>query len=679
MEENNTTKKENLENVWYNIKQVDGKTVIEKIEKEKVYQENQTENEKEVKDENVKPIATPTPVHYVYKEVPKKKSKGKLWLTLGLSVFVLLIVAVLFSTMGNSFDGTSSKSRTIMIYMVGSDLESDGSMGTYDLKDITSSNVNLEENNVVLMVGGAKKWHNFVSKDEIGIYNLTQDGFKKIKSLELSSMGGSDTLTSFLDYSHDEFPAEKYDLIFWNHGLGSVGIEHDEIYDNIISITDLDKSLKESPFNEEKLEVVIFNDCLGGNIHFANVMKNYAEYMVASEESMYVALGFDRLNFIEKIKKDDNGYDIGKYYIDQSDKSQARLKSAYSQDLESTLSIIDLSKVSNLDEKINEFFGSINLDVYYNQVSRARARTHTYGLGYYEYDTVDIYELVEALKPYSKDQTLANDIKKELKKVIKYNSANDNHSHGLSIYFPYYGNETAVETHIELFGDLWKNEYTKFITNYNDITAEIKRARRVASGSNINKLKNKVAASKSSVVLPLSDTEKEKYERANVYIFEKDNDEYKLLLKSNKVDLVGNNLVYNHYAIIKDDNNNKVTLIDENDLKMYASLDDKDVIAKVKLEKGTIGFVNFFLDSKVPSMGIIERNESSELSMYSIKYNLFENNELKEDWKDTIKKEKIEFDNSKKLTAQEGLTGYYILVEMYDINNDVYYSNLIKA
>lgn len=677
MEDSNTSKKENKENVWYNVKQVNGQTIIEKIEKKNIC--NEDSPTKEIKNENDQPLVTKAPVRYVYKEVPKKKSKGKIWLTLGLSAFVLLIVSVLFLTMGNSFGKTGSKNRTIMIYMVGSDLETDGSMGTYDLKDITSSNVNLEENNVVLMVGGAKKWHNFVRKDEIGIYNLTKDGFKKLKSLELSSMGGSETLSSFLDYSYNEFPAEKYDLIFWNHGLGSVGIQHDEIYDKIIYITDLDKAFKESPFKDEKLELVIFNDCLGGNIHFANIMKNYAEYMVASEESMYVALGFDRLNFIEKIKKDDNGYDVGKHYIDQSDKSQARMKSAYYQNLESTLSIIDLNKVSNLNNKLNEFFDSIDLDIYYNQVSRARAKTHTYGLGYYEYDTVDIYELVEALRPYSNDQTLVSDIKKELKKVVKYNSANDKHSNGLSIYFPYYGKEVAVETHIELFNNLWKNEYTKFITDYYDITSELKRARRAASGSNINKLKNKGAASKSTVILQLNDSEKEKFERANVYIFEKDNDEYKLLLKSNKVNLVNNNLVYNHYAVIKDENNNKITLVDENDLKMYASLDDKDVIAKVKLEKGMIEFVNFLLDSKVPSMSIVERNESSELSMYSLKYDLFEENELKEDWKDTLKKEKIEFDNSKKLTAQEGLNGYYILIEMYDINNDVYYSDLIKA
>lgn len=676
MKEEKDLKNEN-ENFWYDVKEINGKISIEKIEKRKKWSEESKEFENKAE---AKPIDTSNTPRYVFKEVRTKKKKGKLWICLGLCVFVLAIASYFIFNNESILNRNKSKNRTIMIYMVGSDLESGGKMATYDLNDITSSNVNLEENNVVLMVGGAKKWHNFVNKDEIGVYNLTEDGFNKIKSYNLSSMGESKTLNTFLDYSYQEFPAEKYDLIFWNHGLGSIGIQQDEIYGNMIDIAKLDKAFKNSPFNKEKLELVIFNDCLGGNIHFANIMKKYADYMVASEQSMYVSLALDRLNFLENIKKDDNGYDVGKNYIDQNDKSIDKYKSRYKQELDTTLSIIDLRQIDNLDSKINEFFDSISLDTAYNQISRQRANLYTYGFDHLQYDTVDIYELVEALRIYSNNQTLVSEVKNELKKAIKYNSANDNHSNGLSIYFPYYGNEELIEYQLQLFDKLWKNNYTKFISDFNDLTQGIKRARRVASGSNINKLKNKVATSKNSVILNLNDTEKEKYQRANIYIFEKENEEYKLLLQTNKVDLVDNNLVYNHYAIIKDENNNKLTLIDDNSLKMYASIDEQDVMAKVSLRNGIIEFINFILDTnKVPSYGIVERTEDSSLDIYSLKYDLFEDNILKEDWKETVTKEKVKFNTSGKLTAQEGLKGYYILIEMYDINNDAYYSDIIKA
>ena len=57
-----------------------------------------------------------------------------------------------------------------------------------------------------------------------------------------------------------------------------MAIEQDEIYNRPILLTELDEAFRNSPFNEEKLEVVIFNNCLAGNIHFASIMKNYAQY-----------------------------------------------------------------------------------------------------------------------------------------------------------------------------------------------------------------------------------------------------------------------------------------------------------------------------------------------------------------------------------------------------------------
>ena len=62
--------------------------------------------------------------------------------------------------------------RTIMIYMVGSDLESENKIATYDLDDVNPDNIDLENNNVLLIVGGSTKWHNYVSEDEVAIYKF---------------------------------------------------------------------------------------------------------------------------------------------------------------------------------------------------------------------------------------------------------------------------------------------------------------------------------------------------------------------------------------------------------------------------------------------------------------------------------------------------------------------------
>ena len=124
---------------------------------------------------------------------------------------ILIPIIILFFIVTCSFIGykmfknTDKKIRTFMIYMVGSDLESQSKQGTYSISEIVGEKIDLENNNVVLMVGGAKKWHNFVSADEIGIYNLTSEGFKKVKSLPVTSMGDSSNLTTFLDYSYNNY------------------------------------------------------------------------------------------------------------------------------------------------------------------------------------------------------------------------------------------------------------------------------------------------------------------------------------------------------------------------------------------------------------------------------------------------------------------------------------------
>ena len=286
------------DNYWYNIKEENGTVVIERTNRE----------------------VKSTEINYtIFNEKPKKNWKPAL-LILPFLIVIPFLVAYFFiyskDNVGNS------KYRTFMIYMVGSDLETEGSIASYDLNDINGQKIDLDNNNVLLMVGGSKKWHNFVKEDEVGLYELTKTGFQKIKTYKLSSMGDTDTLYKFLDFTTDHYKSEKFDLIFWNHGLAALGVEADEVFnDDYINIQELNDVFSKTKFKEDKLELVIFNNCMSGNVHIASVMKKYANYMVASEEVMYVASFINRLDFLNDVKKEDNGYDIGLSYIKKSDSS----------------------------------------------------------------------------------------------------------------------------------------------------------------------------------------------------------------------------------------------------------------------------------------------------------------------------------------------------------------------
>lgn len=659
---------------YYNVKEENGKIVVEKTLKnkdvEKIIDISEDEGKKVVETSN--------------SEKKKRKSNKIVFASFIVLLLIFGVAGFIFFKKINKNESYASRNRTFMIYMTGSDLETNQSMATYDLDDIINSSVDLENNNVVLMVGGSKKWHNFVNEDEVGIYRLTNDGFKKEDIFSKNNMGQDETLTYFLDYVYDKFPSEKYDLIFWDHGLGAVGIEHDEKSDDFLAIFEMDRAFNKSKFADKKLELVIFNNCMAANYQFAKVMSKYADYMVASEEVMYVSLFINRLNFIENVEKDDTGYDIGLSYIEQSDKSMKSANKISNNNLDSTLSILDLSKVNDVDEKLNEFLGTIDLKANLNGIAKSRRKIYTYGESSLDpsYDVVDMYNFIDSLNDYSTNQELGETLKDEIKKMVKYNSSFNSYSTGVSIYFPYYGTSDVVEVHLLSFGQLWNDNYTKFIDEFYETVTSTKKARRAISGSPVNYLKNKIQYSNNTITVPLTSEEKDLYQTANIYIFEKNNDSYKLLLKTDNVQLENNSLKYVHYGFLGIESNNFVTLTEmKNNYKLNASINDSDVISDVTIENGKINMNKVVLDSNnLPSMGYIDVSEEDNISLYAFDYKILENGKLMEDWKDVFEKEKIEYNsNTSDVNIVEGsLKEYYVLVEMYDINNDTFYTELTE-
>lgn len=640
---------------WYNLKEENGSVVIDKVSKEK--KEEPKNEEKE------------TPV------LPKKnKSKKSLFIIIPILIIVPIIAVLIINmTLNNS----PYKYRTFMLYMVGSDLESDGSMATFDLNDIKGSNIDLKNNNVILMVGGSKKWHNFVNEDEVGIYELTSSGFSKLKSYDVTSMGSSNTLNGFLNFVTEKYESEKYDMIFWNHGLGSVGLEVDELSDDYLNITELKSAFDDSIFANQKLELVIFNNCLSGNIHFASVMKNYAEYMVASEEIMYVGSPIDRLNFLNDVEKDNNGYDIGLLYVNRSDKSIKNLNNTKYKNLDSTLSIIDLSKIDEVEKSMGEFFNSIELDDNYRSVSFARRRTNTYGVDEYDFDTVDLYSFAEKLSYLSNNEKLEN-LKDSIKSAVVYNSSFNSYSNGLSVYFPYYGSDDYISTHLYAFDKLWNNDYLNFINKYVELTSSAKRAKRAGVEDKILLLENDIKYDDKSINIELTDEEKDSFQDANIYLFEKKDNKYKLLLKSNDYNIENNVVSFNNIKLLKTSNNEIVSSIYEKEInRVYGLLNEIDVVVKVQNDEGKASINNVLVDSKDKPVGGLIEFDNESINYYSTYYS-FDTDVVDSEWKENSTKELLNNINNELIIEESNLKDFYVLIEINDINNDELYSKIIQ-
>lgn len=614
-----------------------------------------------------------------------------------LVICIVIFCVVLFFVLFLVFGDMNKSNRTVMIYMVGSDLESKNGFASLDLEDITPKNINFEENNIVLMVGGSTKWHNYVDKDEVAIYNLTESGFVKEKVYELSSMGNADNLVNLLEYSYDNYKAHNYDLIFWNHGVGAYATQNDEIYGDYLTISELETALKESPFGaDNKIESVLFINCLTGNLHFAQVMSNYANYMIGSEELSYVGKTLDKLDFLEKIDKDDTGADFGIKFIDHLAESVNAYNDKYYKKLDSTYSVIDLSEIPTVTSKLNELISSIDISANYKKLSKLRGNMVTYGKENQNFDMVDLYALVYGLKGIVSDDDVTS-LLYSIKSSVVYNWSLNSYSYGLSIYFPYHGTASVVKLHLDELQRISSDEYLSFITDFNDIKN---------LGSNTWSFdKNLSLAVSSEFSLLLTDEQILDFSRASVIVFKDMKDGYYMPMYTSSDTVLNSNGVLSfkyHGKALKvidkqDGSEENIYLMEKKKTEdytlymTYALLQNsqgENVTAEVYIivdDEHPNGFISHVIrsDGELPSMGLLELEDYDDMFFSNFKYKVFDEfGKYMNDWQGDktaylFRTGTLESSYQFEISDLEDVDDYYCLFKIYDVNNDVHYSELI--
>lgn len=462
-------------------------------------------------------------------------------------IIALLVVIILGSLALLKLNNKVSKTRTIMIYMVGSDLESRGGLATSDLNSLDFNKVKGTGNNVVILAGGSKRWYNsYIDSDETSIYTLTEGGIKKAKSQDVQNMGKPDVLSNFLNYVYDNYKTDEYDLIFWDHGAAIMGSEFDELnnYDNL-SLTEFKEAFDNSPFKgNNKLELIVFRTCMNATLETANLLSDYSNYLVASEEVTIGANQTSVLNFVNDINKTDNAVDIGKKFIKSYQKQVKDIRDASpfgdSQAIYSTYALINLQNAKNLVSAVNDFFGNIDVKNNFNQISKARASVRQYGSDEPAYDVVDLYSLVDSIKDIS--STKANKVITEFNNTVIYNWATNPESRGISIYFPYGGSGKDKQTMMMLYSEISGfDSYKSFIKNFDNL-------RQSGGGQTYTYSINKASISstksgEADFEIKLTKEEKEKFALAKYLLYEKtDTGYYKIIYSGGTATLDGDTL-----------------------------------------------------------------------------------------------------------------------------------------
>lgn len=341
---------------------------------------------------------------------------------------------------------TTGASWTVLVYMV-----ADNDLEPFALADLDE----------MAQVGGSFDFRFVVQADRSSEYTsdpignlpdwtstkriVVEDGaFTEVEDLGEVNMGDPNALADFIAWGVQNYPADRYALIFWDHGAAWPGFGGDgsTADHDLLSVAELKAGIAQGlqASGESRFALVGYDACLMATWEVALAMKPYAEYLLASEE-LEPGHGWDWRSF--GVIRDDatlGPVELGRAIIDGF-VAQAQ---AYDTAANVTLSLTDLYALADLEAGITALSqegqnqldtGAITLartldgSLAFNRTPDPAQSSHM----------VDIGDLAARLATTDGRFAAAKaQIDSGLQKAIVYNSTGPvtAAATGLSIYFP---------------------------------------------------------------------------------------------------------------------------------------------------------------------------------------------------------------------------------------------------
>ena len=360
--------------------------------------------------------------------------------------------------------GGGKDTVTIMVYMCGSDLESKSGMATSDLAEMAGATLS-DKVNVIVYTGGATTWKNNVVSSRVNqIYKVESGGLRTLVSDDGSAaMTDPNTLSSFIKYCTKNYPANRNELILWDHGGGSIsgyGYDEKNPRSGSMGLSGISQALKAGG---TKFDFIGFDACLMGTLENALTLTTYADYLIASEETE-PGIGWYYTNWLTSLSSNTSlsTLEIGKAIVDDFVTTCDRKCSGQ----KTTLSVVDLAELEKtVPAKFKDFAGGLSgmlQNSEFTAVSNARKDSREFAVSS-KVDQVDLVDLANHLNT-AESKALA----KVLLSAVKYNrtSSSITNAYGISIYFPYQKKErvnSAVNAYNALGLD---SEYTRCIQQF---------------------------------------------------------------------------------------------------------------------------------------------------------------------------------------------------------------------
>jgi len=277
------------------------------------------------------------------------------------------------------------------------------------------------------------------------------------------NMGNPQTIVDLVLWAFQNYPAEHYAVILWDHGGGLMGACIDDTDGDSLNLYEIREAF-EAIYNAtgRKIDIVGFDACLMGMMDVVYMLRDYVDYVVFSEE-YEPGDGWPYDEILNALVSNPlmSPADLAKLIVQKYIESYNNGSQGY--DEYATSSAVNITYfVTKSIPKLNRLIGEIlrNYDTYSSAISSAVSDAETF---YYS-DQKDLIHFLELLKNKIFDSTLQNMITESIN-AINESILSAGHleghpnAHGLAAYFPDYYDETYNELDMSI--DHQWDEFTR--------------------------------------------------------------------------------------------------------------------------------------------------------------------------------------------------------------------------
>lgn len=341
----------------------------------------------------------------------------------------------------DGYESDGGSGWTIMLYLCGTDLETDNGLASINLEEICNADLP-EDVNVVIETGGTNEWHwDGIDPGVLGRYHVENGDLNQIETQPSASMGEVSTLVDFVNWGVTNYPSQHYGLVFWDHGGGSVdGVCYDQLYDNDnLKMPELAMAMSQMPVT---FDMIGFDACLMGSMECAKIMQMAGKYMVASEETE-PGYGWDYTTILDSLAQDTSmgGDELGRIICD----AFYNKCDTYGLADTATLSVIDLSGINQVNTCFDSYTSGMAMATQdmqaFGDVAGGVERAESFGGNTPEEGYCNLVDLIDLVNNTQDSVAGADDgsgLIEAVQDAVLYEVHGDARANatGLAIYYP---------------------------------------------------------------------------------------------------------------------------------------------------------------------------------------------------------------------------------------------------